>query len=194
MTFNKRKKPFRSKRNQNGSEKETVAQSEVLSFFLYENIERIKKLVGNSPDFIIRTFESGIVNRLEMAIVYVSGLVDVNLVNDDILKPLMKPGEGESRQSQTTSELLTVIKNRILAVSNTKRMEKMDEMISSLLSGYTVILANGLNQGIAAQSTGGERRGVEEPGSQSVIRGPRDGFAEDLNINTSILRRRIKSP
>ena len=39
---------------------------------------------------------------------------------------------------------------------------------------------------------GFEKRGVEEPQSEVVIRGPREGFSEVLRVNTSLLRRRIR--
>lgn len=36
-------------------------------------------------------------------------------------------------------------------------------------------------------------RGLEEPSSQTVVRGPKEGFTETLRINTSLIRRRIKN-
>jgi spore germination protein KA len=37
-------------------------------------------------------------------------------------------------------------------------------------------------------------RSVAEPDTESVIRGPREGFIENLRTNTSLLRRKIKNP
>ncbi|MEW9671261.1 spore germination protein [Ammoniphilus sp. 3BR4] len=33
-----------------------------------------------------------------------------------------------------------------------------------------------------------EKRSVEEPSAESVVRGPRDGFTETLGVNTSLLK------
>ena len=41
---------------------------------------------------------------------------------------------------------------------------------------------------------GGVRRGVEEPQTESVIRGPREGFTETLRVNTALLRFKLKTP
>lgn len=38
-----------------------------------------------------------------------------------------------------------------------------------------------------------EKRAVEEPPTSAVLKGPREGFTEDVTINLSLLRRRIKS-
>lgn len=39
-----------------------------------------------------------------------------------------------------------------------------------------------------------QQRSVEEPMTQSVVRGPRDGFTESIGTNISLIRKRIKSP
>lgn len=39
-----------------------------------------------------------------------------------------------------------------------------------------------------------EKRSVTEPPTSSVLKGPREGFIEELKTNLSILRRRIKTP
>ena len=39
-----------------------------------------------------------------------------------------------------------------------------------------------------------EKRAIEIPAAERVIRGPREGFVEALGVNTSLIRRRIKSP
>lgn len=38
------------------------------------------------------------------------------------------------------------------------------------------------------------KRAINEPSTEAVVRGPREGFTETLPINTSMLRRKIKSP
>jgi len=37
-------------------------------------------------------------------------------------------------------------------------------------------------------------RGVQEPVAESLVRGPREGFTETLRFNTSLIRRRIRTP
>jgi spore germination protein KA len=70
----------------------------------------------------------------------------------------------------------------------------MNDLMNAIFSGNTVILAEGWSQGISASTSKWKQRGVEEPSTQTVIRGPKEGFTEDLLTNVSLLRRRIKSP
>ena len=41
---------------------------------------------------------------------------------------------------------------------------------------------------------GWERRSIQEPNTEAVIRGPRDGFTETLRVNTALIRLRLKDP
>lgn len=55
-------------------------------------------------------------------------------------------------------------------------------------------MLHGKKSGIAFGLKQWEKRGVEEPLSESVVRGPRDGFVESIRTNTALLRRRISGP
>ena len=47
---------------------------------------------------------------------------------------------------------------------------------------------------LATCTKGFPLRNVEEPDTESNVRGPREGFVESFRINTSLIRKRIKSP
>jgi len=69
-----------------------------------------------------------------------------------------------------------------------------NELFLNLLSGDTIVIINGVSHGMAIGTKGWTDRGIEEPRSESVVRGPRDGFTETLRTNTALLRRRIRDP
>lgn len=161
---------------------------------LQRNVQEIKNLTGHSSDITIRLFHSGVADDFEMAIIYINGLVDINIINSDIMKSLMSDTEKKSMRGRTECNPLAMIKDCILSVSNIKDIDSMDTLLSALFSGNTVILVDGWKQGISVSSPKWEGRGVEEPSSQSVIRGPKEGFVESLGTNIALLRRKIKSP
>jgi len=47
---------------------------------------------------------------------------------------------------------------------------------------------------LVISTRGWEKRGVEEPSTEAVIRGPRDGFTETYRTNVALVRRRLKDP
>lgn len=59
--------------------------------------------------------------------------------------------------------------------------------------GDLAILIDGSEKAIIASAQGWESRQVEDPATEPVVRGPKDGFTEDLRTNTTLIRRRIKT-
>ena len=62
------------------------------------------------------------------------------------------------------------------------------------MSGDSIILIDGVAETLIASTRGGERRSIQEPSSQVVIRGPHEGFTESIGTNIAMVRRIIKSP
>lgn len=169
-------------------------QPQPLSNELQQNLQAIKDMTGNSSDIIIRMLKSSIAEGIKIAIVYLSGLTDIHVINNDIISPLQSHIENKSKQKETALDSITMIKESILNIGSVKDIGSLEELTTALFVGNTVILMDGCIQGISASSSKVEQRGVEEPTSQSVIRGPKDGFTENININIALIRRRIKSP
>ena len=74
-----------------------------------------------------------------------------------------------------------------------KEGRSFDDLYSELLSGNCVFLAEGENKFYSVFTSRIERRGIEEPTTQSVVRGPREGFSEDIAKNILIIKKRINN-
>ncbi len=178
--------------DQNQDSQSNSEQAETVSGDLQQNINYILALTGNSSDFNIRKFQGAY--GLPMAIIYINGLTDTEVINDNIMNPILSDAEANTVKKENLSDMFSFIKDKVLTVNATNTVSKIDDLISALYKGDTVILADGWDQAISASSAKWIQRGVEEPSSQSVIRGPKDGFTEDISTNVALLRRRIKSP
>ena len=67
-------------------------------------------------------------------------------------------------------------------------------MITNILSGMVVILVDGEPKGFVIDLRNYPGRNPSEPETEKVIRGSRDGFTENIIINTALIRRRIRDP
>jgi spore germination protein KA len=165
-----------------------------LHHLLKDNLHQIRQELGNSPDVIIREFELGS-SEVQIAVVYNSGLADKMMVGDFVMRSLMiDSAEKIYKNMESDKNIFDFIKNNAFAVGEVKVINDWNGLILSILSGDTVILINGWVKAISGSTRGGESRGIEEPSSQVVIRGPKDGFSESIGTNVSLVRRRIKSP
>ncbi|MDK2933590.1 MAG: spore germination protein [Clostridiales bacterium] len=163
---------------------------------LQENIKIVKETLGESSDIVIREFHAGEGGKFHLGVMYTDGLADKKLVQDFILEALML----DLRKIDIDSSVLLkknsfeILKDLVLPVGEMKEISDFDNFFTHLLSGNTVILMDGYGKGLVVNSRGWEERGVQEPSSQTVVRGPKDGFTETLRINTALIRRRIKDP
>lgn len=78
--------------------------------------------------------------------------------------------------------------------SGVKEITTFQEGVDAVLSGDTLILIDFCNDGLVVATKGWEMRGISQPETEAVVRGPRDGFTETLRTNTAHVRRRIRDP
>lgn len=103
--------------------------------------------------------------------------------------------EGEpGAASEEDERFLRLFKEKALAVGEIYEISEWSKLYIHLMSGDTILFIDRIGIAVIASTKGGERRSVSEPESQTVIRGPREGFTESIRTNTALLRRKIKSP
>lgn len=151
------------------------------------NVANIKKRLGDPSDLITRDLTVGS-NKHKCSILYMSGITDKKLVNDNILKMV----QSESDQSET--DILETIEQHVIAITDTKKVQTLFEVINALLSGNAVFILDGVNTVLVMGTADGEQRSIEEPQSEAVVRGPRAGFIENIDTNITLIRRDIKDP
>lgn len=74
------------------------------------------------------------------------------------------------------------------------RATTFQEIIFGILEGNTVLLLDHCEEALIFSTKGGEKRSVDEPQTETVVRGPKDGFIESIAVNKALIRRRIKDP
>lgn len=184
----------KTKSTNKSSEENSNGPAPTLSKSLGENLKNIKEMLGNSNDLIIREFSFGENQRINAALVFVDGLASTTIMNDNIIEPLIyKSGFLDFNQSIDKLNI-DEIKKSMLSVNEVKDVINLDEVTSGFLTGDSVLLFDGYNRALSINCKGWERRNVSEPATESVIRGPREGFTENIRTNTSLIRRIIKTP
>lgn len=162
---------------------------------LKRNLEMIKGSLKDCDDVIYREIKIGYGAQWDAALICIDGMVDKDLLNEFVLNNLMLtvrmvPPQGEEMKVSLPEQL----KAQCLAVAEMKEVETLEEGLLALLSGETLLLLDRYDQIMIIASKGWQSRGVAEPVSEGVIRGPRDGFTENLRTNTALVRRRIRDP
>ncbi|MGE7759553.1 spore germination protein [Peribacillus sp. NPDC097895] len=182
--------------DQNRCQDSTNNQPKHISADLHDNLNHIKKTLGNSSDIVTREFQAGKNGEIKLGIIYTEGLSDSVSIQDFILDTLMVQMRNSDLDVKVLnhSDWFQMIKVHTLPVGGILEITDFQKLFHHVLSGDTMLLMDGSPTGIALSSRDWADRGVQEPSSQTVVRGPKDGFSETLRTNTALIRRRIKDP
>ncbi len=163
-----------------------------------KSINKTKDMLGDRfsecSDFVIRELFIGKDGSTQVIIAYIDGMVNRQLINSDILKPIMIESESINlSQSFKGKSTLNLFKEKLICSSAIQEVNDLDESISFILSGDTMIFMDECDSALKVSLRSWDKRSVEEPSTDAVIRGPREGFTETLRTNTTLLRRKIKN-
>jgi hypothetical protein len=161
-------------------------QQDFLSIDLDQNLQDLQNIYQNCMDVVFRPFKIG--GKTKVALIYIDGLANIEEVDASVLTPLMK--ENNTDQLIPVNQIL----EQKLTVSKVKKVQTMTECIEQISGGNPVLLIDQQSEGFALGLSKWEKRSIEEPIGESVVRGPREGFTESLGTNLSLLRRKIRSP
>jgi Bacillus/Clostridium GerA spore germination protein. len=153
----------------------------------------LEQALGNSPDVVFRYLIIG-KRKVKAVLVFISGLADTASIAENVLKSLTFEIRCEDL---TGSEeiALELLKENILSIAEIAEENNFEQLLKHILLGDTVLLIDGLETALvifARSDTG--FRAVGEPASEALIRGPREGFIEKLQVNRSMIRRKLRSP
>lgn len=166
-----------------------------LKISLKENLQKIKEDLGNSTDIVFREFRIGKNKSIQAGAIYTDGLTDTESL-ERVIKQLLEldiQGINVNQNKDTEQNIIDKL-NFSIFVGDVRNLTDFNMLYDSLLSGETILLVEGYSQGFTISNKHWEERGVTEPSSQTVVRGPREGFSENVRINTALVRRKIKDP
>jgi len=158
---------------------------------LDENIKNMKDLLGNDKTILVHRFrpadKSGA--TLECCLFCADGMVNSALINDSIIRPVVlhKPTVAIGRDK------LSYLEERVLQTNETKQIDDYDTLIYSLLYGDTIVFCEGCSKALIVGSKNFQRRGIEEPPNEPLLKGPREGFTEPILFNITLLRRKVRN-
>jgi len=168
---------FKKPQESTVSSKETTNNSEnrVLDKSLSGNISIFKNIFKDDETLIIREFENKGLEASKCCIIYLDGMVNNEVVNENIIQPVICSDLSKDIESDN---LLEELKNKVIVSNNVALETEIKKIVSSVIYGDTLFLLEGYNQALVISSKGWQSRPISEPDSARVVRGPREGFTE----------------
>ncbi|AKP47656.1 spore germination protein [Bacillus smithii] len=147
--------------------------------------EMMKERVGLGTSFDLGVRKLKII-RKNVHLYYVNGLCDTSFITG-ILMFLTRLNDTE----RNTIRVKEIVENRIVNQS-VQKVKTIDEMVDQVLSGLVAILVEGEEEAFIVDVRHYPGRQPEEPDTEKVVRGSRDGYVENIIMNTALTRRRIR--
>lgn len=159
-----------------------------LSSSLSENIAALHRLlpIEESFDLITRDLFLGDTPAYWIG---VNGLCKTEILQQvfsDLQNPLFTK-DGEIRD-------LARYMNAKIGFSQVETESDWDRLIQNLLSGPSLLFVEGFDYALIIDARSYPTRAVQEPDSEHITKGARDGFVETLLFNANLIRRRVRSP
>lgn len=168
-----------------------------ISSLLEENLKFINEVYSASinSDIVIRFFDLNIKGNIYKAfILYIDGMVLSTSVNDYILKPLMMKNLNNTYiEKNQELNLENYIFKSLIPQNNIKTANTFKDVISKVNSGFTCLFVDTISIVYCIEAKGYEKRSVDKPSNEIVIRGSQEAFVENMRTNTSMLRRIINN-
>ena len=145
----------------------------------------IRKQFAEADDFIVRTLRCGEYTLHAYAI---DGLVSGGDMSEYILKPISENLRGGSMGELYNKALHGAVYNSVAVAC-----EDLQTVFRKMVNGFCVVLFPGVGA-IAFEIKTGVNRGPDAPEVENTVKGPKDAFVENIRINTSLIRRHLRTP
>lgn len=159
----------------------------MISANIQENITKARSLMAikQSFDYIERNLFFG---KTKVYMLAINGFTQTEVLQHIVADvQSLSDGEGEIRDLETFIDCK-------LGFAQVACVEDWEALIKNLLSGQTILIVDGFNRAVSIDTRTYPVRSIAEPDTEKVTRGAKDGFVENIIMNTALMRRRIRDP
>ena len=177
------------------------------------NLEYIKVKFNSlvNSDIKIREFDLTARNKVYKAfILYIDGMSDSKSISRFILHPLMLKSRANTNTSSdevvssAVANNITVKKVKkfnlvdyiyscLIPHNDLKKVKSFEDIISDVNSGNCALFIDTIDTCFVCDVKGFEKRSINPPINEVVIRGSQESFIENIRTNTSMLRRLVNN-
>ncbi len=147
---------------------------------LKKDADALKKLL---PAEDILAFPFTAAGGIAFTVIFADPVTDKELLGEQVIRPLLNYG-GEASAEEISKRLTS---------PELRRDNSFAKLTEEILAGNPVLLFEGGDEGIVVGTKKVSVRAIAEPPTDVTIKGPREGFIEDIKTNASLVRRRFKT-
>lgn len=151
-----------------------------------KNEEFIQEIISGGHDISRRTLKNNCGN---IEILFIKQLTERYMLSNYIIRPII-----DYYSSYDACLNVEIVLNQIIPIDDCFIENDYNKILDHILNGMTVIIFPNEDNFIVANIKNVEKKAIESPELTYTMRGPKDSFTENLDVNLSLIRYRIKDP
>jgi len=144
-------------------------------------LQQFQNSVRGDDDVKTRVVNCG----AEFTVLCLDTMCDDVKVCDFVLQPLLYIKDAET---------LSDVQTKLSTGANVTKPANLFATTEDFFNGYSLIFSPDGSECLSVDTRIALGRGITEPPTSMVLRGPREGFVEDIKSNLCLLRKRLKTP
>ena len=126
-----------------------------------------------------------------ISLFYIDCLIDKPLFTNSILNAILSANSIVIKEKKKSP--LEILEKQIISATIVKRITDIETAKNEVLSGSVIITSKSDDFALSVAVAGSMKRSINEPPTSAVVKGPREGFIEDINVNKALIRKRLKT-
>jgi len=146
-------------------------------------LERAKKIISEFANDDLAKCRDFLIGKIKAAIVYMPDMTKEEIIEKALFAVA-------STKEITDIETLS---KAVIFARNVQIVKENKEVVDAMLAGDAVMIIEGFDKCIVLDAKAWDKRSIMEPPVENVLRGPREGFIEDVKTNLQLLQRRLRT-
>ena len=121
---------------------------------LAKNIVLLKEIFKNCNDLVQKEFTCGTERNVNAFILYTDGMAKTEMIEESILRPLLNREipQMEGNPEAKGKRLCEFVQKEVLEMADMKELTAMEDVVTQILAGNTVLLLDGSSTAIMISS------------------------------------------
>ena len=153
--------------------------------------KNLKNIFSDCGDLESRRLRTGGESGLWASALWLDGLVNTVAVSEDFIRPFaLSPILADCKSAQ---ECMGRIMSGQIWSAAAKRRDNMSDAVSDMLMGFVILIFEGSGEALSFDIRSLQSRAIGEPGVEKTVKGAKGAFVETMRINTSLVRRHLRT-
>ena len=156
---------------------------------LEKNKRAFLALLGESADVKKKTMALGKKKDIACFLAYIEVTGGSFLFENSVVGKLLN-----QLCTMSEKEIYACLDKNALGISDMTTFDTVKEAADGMFTGDVILFVDGYDKAVKIPDKGYPAMTIQEPASEKVIRGSKEGFVDSIKVNTALIRKRLRTP